>query len=360
MWEKIKGWINVRVGVSELVTSRLRDYRVPKDAGVASTLGFVALMSLVVQAVTGVLLMMHYVPESRQAFGSVQGLMSDVPYGWLFRSVHLVGSNVLIAVLFLHTIYVFSKGSFSRPREITWFTGALMFLLTLLFSATGNLLPWTQLSYWSTTVMTSIPSIIPVVGEGISNFFKGGEFVSGTTLTRFFALHVAFLPFIGLILVGLHVFLVYRIGFAPSGGRGSQADESFRTEEHPDGQQYFSGFFLKGMCMFMAAYAVVFFVIAFMPTLLMTESSIIEANPLLTPDVIRPQWYFLAPYQMIKLIPSEFLGINTQILFVLAFIFWPFFDAQAGGRPLTKRPYLLFFFIAALVLWVILTFSGGY
>jgi len=360
MWERIKSWFDVRIGFSALVTSRLREYRVPREAGVTSTLGFVALMALVVQAVTGVLLMMHYVPESQHAFDSVQGIMSGVPYGWLFRSVHLVGSNVLIAVLFLHIIYVFSKGSYSRPRDITWFTGALMFLLTLLFSTTGNLLPWNQLSYWSTTVATSIPTIIPVVGQSISDFLKGGEFVSGTTLTRFFALHVAFLPFIGLILVFLHVFLVYRIGFAPSKGQGSYTGESFSTEDHPDGQQYFPRFFLKGMFMFMAAYAVVFFVIAFMPTLVLTESGIMEANPLVTPEVIRPLWYFRAPYQVIKLIPSEFLGINLQVFFLLAFMFWPFLDAQAGGRPVSKRPLLFVFFLASMALWVTLTFWGGY
>lgn len=360
MWKTIKNWFNVRIGGSELVATRLREYKVPADSGVLSTLGLVALLSIILQAITGIVLMFHYVPQSDTAFSSVTNIMQNVPYGWLFRSLHLVGSNILLAVIIVHLLNVFLRGFYSRPREITWISGALALLITLMFSSTGNLLPWNQFSYWSTTVATSIPSVMPVVGDVISRFLKGGEFVSGTTLTRFFALHVALLPLLAILLVSVHVFVVYRIGLARSDNLKRGPIESFKAEDHSDGKPFYPGFLLKALSVFAFCSAIVVFIIAFFPTLLLKEMSLVEANPLLTPEIIRPQWYFLAPYQLIKTIPNEFVGINLQALFVLALVAWPFLDLGAEGKPVTQRPFAAVFFLGALVLWIALTIWGGY
>ncbi len=160
----LKNWLEVRIGLKELIRNQLTEYRVPRNINLFYTLGFVALSLFVLQVITGILLLIFYVPEPARAFKSVQRLMTTIPYGWLFRLMHVVGSNLLVAVVLVHMASVFFMNSYKKPRELTWITGGLLLLITMTFCLSGYLLAWSQLSYWATTIVTTIPTAFPYVG----------------------------------------------------------------------------------------------------------------------------------------------------------------------------------------------------
>jgi len=192
---------------------------------------------------------------------------------------------------------------------------------------------------------------------------KGSEQVSGITLNRFFAMHVMLLPLILAVLLSLHLFLVRRIGISsPPFGKSGEAKKSwteYRHESHPDGYPFFPDFVLKEMILTMFFCAVMFFVISFLPTLLLPEEANIPADPFKTPSHIKPEWYLLAPYQMLKIIPNKFLGISLQLVIVAVFILWPFLEKKEETN-IRKRPWLLWSSILALVLWIVFTVWGKY
>ena len=363
MFGRIRKWLEMRIGLDELVRTQLTEYMVPRNISIFYTLGFVALAAFISQIVTGFFLLIYYVPHSDYAFRSVQGIMSRVPYGWLFRQMHAVGSNLMVAVVFLHMLSVFFMGSYKKPREMTWVAGSLMLLTTLTFCLSGYLLPWSQLSYWATTIVTTIPTAFPLVGEFITRMLRGGETVSGTTLNRFFALHVTFLPLLLLSLIGIHLFLIRRIGVStpPFGMSGEEKSPwtEYRHEGHVGGHPFYPYFVQKELFAVCAYFALMFFILSVMPTLFLPEDANIPADPFRTPAHIKPEWYFLAPYQMLKIVPNKLLGISIQIILATVFILWPFFDTKEEENIL-KRPLLLTLFILSVLAWIALTVWGWY
>jgi ubiquinol-cytochrome c reductase cytochrome b subunit len=257
---------------------------------------------------------------------------------------------------------VFFMNSYKKPRELTWLTGATMLLITLTFCLSGYLLPWSQLSYWATTIVTNLPSALPYFGSFVVTCLQGGENVSGVTLGRFFALHVGVLPALLLLFMAAHLFLIRRIGVSsPPFGKGGEKKPwtAFRHEDHPGGYPFFPHFMLKETYMVMVFFALLFFVITFVPALFLPEDANIPADPLKTPMHIKPEWYFLAPYQMLKLVPNKFVGISLQIIMSLGFVLWPFLDVKKEDNML-KRRALFAFLVAAIVGWVVLTIWGKY
>jgi ubiquinol-cytochrome c reductase cytochrome b subunit len=362
MWKYIKNWIEVRIGLEELVRTHLTGYLVPKNINVFYTLGFVALAGFVVQVLTGFLLLIYYVPLPDHAFRSVQNIMVNVPYGWLFRLMHVVGSNLIVIAVGGHLLSVFFMNSYKKPRELTWFAGASMLLITLTFCLSGYLLPWSQLSYWATTIVSNLPSALPYLGAFAVTCLQGGQNVSGVTLGRFFALHVVVLPAFLLVLVSIHLFLVRRIGISspPFDREGEKRPwTAFRHEDHADGYPFFPHFVLKEAYMVMAFFALMFFIITFAPALFLPEDANVPADPYKTPAHIKPEWYFLAPYQMLKMVPNKFVGVSLQIIMTLAFLFWPFLDTKKENNML-KRRALFAVFITAFIGWVVLTIWGKY
>jgi len=358
MWKNIVKWIDIRIGLDDLVSTRLKNYLVPRDAGFFSTLGLVALVAFLVQVISGILLIMYYTPHPDHAFTSVQQIMNEVPFGWLFRELHVVGANLLVLLLFLHLTNVFYMGRYKRPRDITWFTGGIALFIILGFCVTGHLLPWNQMSYWSTTVITSFPTFIPGIGDKIAVFLRGGDYVSGVTLSRFFAFHVALLPTCIVVFITLHILLVRRMGFAPN-KTDYITKKEFSYELHTDGMPFYPDFFSKQMVMTSLFFAVVFFIMTFMPDTFLPVGAHVQADPLSTPLFIKPPFYFLPAYQILRFIPNEFLGISLVLIFCLLFLFWPFIDNNEE-RNILKRPILLSIFFGTLILWVVLTIMGGY
>ncbi len=364
MWGKIKHWIEVRIGLEELTDRHLRSYKTPKGASFLNTLGFVALIAFIVQVITGIMLLLYYVPHPDHAFQSVQTMTNEIPYGWLFRLIHNIGSNIIIGVIIIHMVHVFLRVSYKRPREVTWISGCLMLFLVLLTSITGQLLPWHQTGFWQTTVTSTIPAFLPIIGEGISSYMRGGEFVTGITLSRYFSFHVVILPVIISGLIGLHVLLVRRQGISTSAivepESSKTSHEDFYREAHLKGQPCFPHFSLKRLFMVMLYFSIIFFIMTFWPNLFLPPESNMPANPLMTPETIRPAWYFLAPYQLIKTIPNDLLGISLLVIFSVVLLFWPFFDAKEAERNISRRPMLLSLGLIVLALWAILTIWGMY
>lgn len=359
--KRIRNWLEVRVGLDELLRSNLTDYRVPSNINLFHTLGAVAVVGYLIQVITGICLLIYYIPHADHAFRSVQEIMTRVPYGWLFRQMHVVGSNLLIAAVFVHMVTIFLMGNYKRPRELTWISGGLLMVITLCFGFSGYLLPWTQLSYWATTVATSIPTAFPVVGDFVSRLLRGGSSVTGITLTRFFAVHVSLLPPLFVFLMVVHIALIRRIGLSATPfGRSDEEKRpltEFRKKLHPDGYPYYPYLLQKQALMGILYFVVMFLVISFAPTFFFPEEATVPADAFKTPESIRPEWYFLAPYQMLKIIPNKFLGISLQIILLAVFIFWPFLDTHKE-KNIFKRPVLRGVFIAIMIAMVILMWWG--
>jgi ubiquinol-cytochrome c reductase cytochrome b subunit len=291
MGQKLREWLEIRIGLDELIRSQLTEYRVPKNINIFYTLGMVAFTAFLFQVGTGILLLFYYVPADNDAFQSVQFIMNQVPYGWLFRLMHVVGSNLMVAVVLLHMGSVFFLGSYKKPRELTWLVGSLMLLTTLGFCLSGYLLPWSQLSFWATTVVTNIPTAFPLVGDLTCKILRGGDNVSGATLNRFFALHVAFLPAVLTSLFALHAFLVRRIGISapPLGSAKPEEWQEFHHDSHPDGPPFYPDFVSKEVLMTIIYLIVMFAIISFVPALFIPGDANTPADPLNTPDHIRPE-----------------------------------------------------------------------
>lgn len=212
MAARVLRWLDNRLGLTGIYRTVL-DRNVPK-VNWAFTLGSATLFLVVLQVVTGVFLTVYYVPHPDQAYESINYIMNDVAFGWLIRGLHHWGATLMVITVVLHMLRTFAYASYKYPREVTWITGVLLLLVTLGMGFTGYLLPWNQRAYWATTVGTSIAGTVPFVGPIIEQALRGGTDLTTLTLTRFFSAHIWMLPAALLGLVGVHVYLVIRLGIS--------------------------------------------------------------------------------------------------------------------------------------------------
>jgi ubiquinol-cytochrome c reductase cytochrome b subunit len=210
MVAKMMSWLDERLGLTQIYDTVL-DRKVPK-VSFWFTLGSLSLFLFILQAVTGIFLMIYYVPSPDTAYKSVEFIMNEVSFGWLIRGIHHWGASLMVITVFIHMLRTFFSGSYKFPREFTWTTGVILLLATLGMGFTGYLLPWNQRSYWATTVGTNIAGTVPLVGAFIMRVLRGGDDLSAVTLTRFFAVHVWFLPALIGAIIGTHVYMVIRLG----------------------------------------------------------------------------------------------------------------------------------------------------
>lgn len=363
-FKRIYDWVDVRLGARELVEKELTGYLLPRNINVWYSMGSILLFIFAMQVVTGILLLIYYVPDSEKAFSSVTAIMNDVPFGWLIRMCHAVGSNMMVLVLLFHMLSVLFMGSYKSPRELNWLSGFILFNLVMGISLTGYLLPWSQLSFWATTVATNSVGAIPVVGQYLVEFLRGGKLVGPPTLGRFFALHVAVIPLTIAALVGLHLFLLERIGVStpPFGLKETKnpwRGERFRYDDHPGGIPFFPNYALQDMTSIMVYLALFMAVVFFDPYLFFPKDAFIAANPYQTPAHIKPEWYFLANYQTLKIFPSEFLGLSVQGVAMTFLAMLPFIDRGGEKHPL-KRPLFMACAVGGILLWIGLSIWGHY
>jgi cytochrome b6 len=273
-----------------------------------------------VQVVTGILLLLYYRPSAEEAYESVQFLMAEVQFGWLMRSIHAWSANLMIFALFVHMLSVLLLRAYRPPREITWLSGMALFGLALGLGFTGYLLPWNTLALFATKVGTDIPGAVPVVGDFIRLVLRGGEDVTGATLTRFYGIHVAVLPALTTACLALHVYLVQRHGMSVPLG----VDGGSPVRKMP----FLPNFLLRDLIGWLVAVAVLVCLAAFFPTELGEK-----ADPFASaPASIRPEWYFMFMFQTLKLLPAHILGVEGETVGVLAF--------AAGGLLLALVPFL--------------------
>ena len=210
LWKKIFDWLDERLGLNDLYKATL-DRPEPKGNW-WNTLGSASLFLFVMQGLTGIFLTVYYTPSPDHAYDSIQFIMTGVQFGWLIRGIHHWGASLMVMVVFIHMLRVFATGSYKYPRELTWFIGVGLLILTLGMGFTGYLLPWNQKAFWATTVGTAIAGSVPWVGEFILAALRGGSELSALTLSRFFSAHIWILPALLVALIGVHIFLIVKHG----------------------------------------------------------------------------------------------------------------------------------------------------
>jgi ubiquinol-cytochrome c reductase cytochrome b subunit len=362
--KSIIDWIDVRVGIREIADKELTGYTLPRSINAWYSLGSVLLVAFGLQVLTGILLLIYYVPDADKAFKSVSFIMNDVPFGWLIRMIHAVGSNMMVLALLLHMLSVLFMGSYKRPREFNWLTGFMLFTMVQGISLTGYLLPWSQLSFWATTVATNSANAIPVIGPYLVEFLRGSKLVGPPTLGRFFALHVAVIPAGMAALIGAHLFFLKRTGvstppFGQEDSKNQWKGDRYRYEDHPDGIPFFPNYALEDLRSVLIYLALFMAVVYFNPYIFFPKDAFLPANPLVTPAHIKPEWYFLANYQTLKIFPNELIGLSIQGAAMTFLALLPFIDRGAERHPL-KRPLFLACAVGGILLWIGLSVWGHY
>lgn len=217
MTSKIVTWLDERLGLQGIYGT-VFDRKVPK-VNWWFTLGSASLFLFVIQVLTGIFLSVYYVPSPDHAYDSIQYIMTGVTFGWLIRGIHHWGATLMVIFVFIHMLRTFYYAAYKFPRELTWVTGVVLLLATLVMGFTGYLLPWNQKAYWATTVGTEIPGTIPVIGPLITNILRGGTELSAVTLARFYSVHIWFMPLVILLAIGIHMYLVIRLGISNIPGK---------------------------------------------------------------------------------------------------------------------------------------------
>ena len=306
MVARLKTWAEERLGWDDIAHLAEKKEVPIHQWTIFYYLGGMALFLFSVQVATGILLLLYYRPSSAEAFESVQYMMADVPFGWLIRSIHSWGANLFVGVVFLHMITVFFLKAYRPPREATWITGAVLLFLAMGFGFSGYLLPWNTLAYFATKVGTDVPAQVPVIGHLLSRILRGGSDVTGATLSRFYGIHVAILPAITTVLLGLHLYLVQR--------HGMSVPPSVERAGKPKTMRFLPDFLLRDMVGWLVAVALLAALAAFLPWELG-----VKADPFApAPAGIRPEWYFLWMFQALKYIPAKVAGIPGETLGVFA------------------------------------------
>jgi quinol-cytochrome oxidoreductase complex cytochrome b subunit len=319
----------------------------PRNLNYWWTFGGILSFMLAAQIATGVVLVMHYTPQASLAFASVEHIMRDVNYGWLFRYAHANGASMFFVALYIHMFRGMYYGSYKEPREVLWLLGVLIYLLTIATAFMGYVLPWGQMSFWGATVITSLFSAVPYVGDSIATWLWGGYAVDNATLNRFFSLHYL-LPFMIAGVVVLHIWALHVPGSNnPTGLEPKTAKDTLPF--HP----YFTvkdGFALVCFLIFFSWF------IFYVPNYLNHADNYIEANPLQTPAHIVPEWYYLPFYAILRSIPSKLGGTIAMFAAVLIFAFLPWLDSSriksAVYRPLYKIAFWAFVVCAVLLGYV--------
>ncbi len=333
---RILTWLDERFGAGS-VEQFLRHKTVPLHRHtIWYYFGGMTLFLFVIQVLTGILLLLYYRPTPNDAFESVQYVMTRVRFGWLIRSVHSWSANLMILTAFVHMFSVYFLKAYRKPREVTWVTGMLLLVIVLGFGFTGYLLPWNTLAFFATKVGTQMAGSVPLMGKWLLVFLRGGEEVTGATLTRFFGFHVAVLPGLATLLLALHLLLVQRLGMSvpPSvEQRIAEGRQPART------MPFFPNFLLRDIIGWYAALGVLGALAAIFPWELGTK-----ADPYApAPAGIRPEWYFLFMFQTLKLLPARIFFLEGEfaglLVFGVAAAVWvavPFIDRKAGFGRTTR------------------------
>jgi len=343
-------WLRARFQIDELI-SFMKKKDVPvHNHFVWYYFGGITLFLFIVQVMTGILLLLYYKPGADSAFESVQFLVTKVNYGWLIRSIHSWSANLMIFSAFVHLFSNFFTRSYRKPRELTWISGMILFVLSLGFGFSGYLLPWNELAFFATKVGTDIAGALPVIGRPLLVFLRGGDEVTGGTLSRFFGFHVAVLPGIFTVFLAMHLALIQFQGMsAPLHLEGKQMKR----------MPFFPDFALRDLLLWVVVLNVVALLAVFFPWELG-----VKADPFASaPAGIKPEWYFMFMFQSLKFLPANILFLEGELVGIMGFgiaglalFLWPFIDRKSSrGERWVLVPILG---VLALIFIIVMTILG--
>ena len=319
-------WINQRFPLNKVWREHLSEYYVPKNLNVWYFFGSFALFVFVNQILTGIWLTMAYNPTASGAFASVELYMRDVSWGWLIRYLHSTGASAFFIVIYLHIFRCLIYGSYKRPRELLWMFGVFIYLTLVAEAFMGYLLPWGQMSYWGAQVITSLFGSIPYVGTGLLEWIRGDYVVSGVTLNRFFAFHVIAIPLLLIALVFFHIVALHKVGSNNPDGIEikENKDENGTPRDGIPFHPYYTVKDLTGLVVFLILFLGVVFFAPEMGGYFLEHDNFTPANPMITPEHIKPVWYFTPFYAILRAIPNKLLGVVAMgaAVFILFFIPW--------------------------------------
>lgn len=323
---KCTDWVLDRFPLTKLWNEHMAHYYAPKNFNFWYFFGSLALLVLVIQIITGILLTMNYKPDAELAFDSVEYIMREVKWGWLIRYMHSTGASAFFIVVYLHMFRGLVYGSFKKPRELIWIFGMLIYVCLMAEAFMGYLLPWGQMSFWGAQVIISLFSAIPVVGDELALWIRGDYVIGDATLNRFFAFHVIAVPLVLLLLVFLHIVALHEVGSNnPDGIEIKEAKDPWGKPVdgipfHP----YYTVKDIVGVAVFIFFFAAIIFYMPELGGYFLENDNFIPADPLKTPEHIAPLWYFTPFYAILRAVPDKFAGVMAMggAIFVLFLLPW--------------------------------------
>jgi len=365
-------WLHERLPVVSLLYDTLF-IPTPKNLNWMWIWGIVLAFALVMQIVTGIVLAMHYTPESSMAFNSVEHIMRDVNGGWALRYIHSNGASLFFLAVYLHIFRGLYYGSYKSPREVTWIIGMLIYLVMMATGFLGYVLPWGQMSFWGATVITGFFGAIPGIGATIQTWLLGGPAVDNDTLNRFFSLHYL-LPFVLVALVVVHIWAFHTTG--NSNPSGVEVRRGSKEEVKKDTLPFWPYFVVKDLFALGVVLIVFFTVVFFMPNYAGSPDNYIVANPLSTPAGIEPEWYYLPFYAILRaftqdvwaveltsfltggIIDAKFFGVLAMFGSIVVMVFVPWLDTSSV-RSGKYRPSFKWWFWLLVLDFVVLAWAGS-
>ncbi len=365
-------WLEKRLPILGLLHSTLT-IPTPKNLNWMWIWGIVLTFCLALQIITGIVLVMHYTPDTNYAFASVEHIMRDVNGGWALRYIHMNGASLFFVAVYLHIFRGLFYGSYKEPREVTWIIGMLIYLLMMATAFMGYVLPWGQMSFWGATVITGLFGAIPGVGPTLQTWLLGGPAVDNYTLTRFFSLHYL-LPFVIAGLVILHIWAFHTTG--NNNPTGVEVRRTSKKEAEADTLPFWPYFVIKDLFALVLILAIFAAVVAFMPNYLGHPDNYIEANPLSTPAHIVPEWYFLPFYAILRaftdevwivmftgfitggIVDAKFFGVLAMFGAIVVMALAPWLDTS-NVRSGRYRPQFKIWFYILIVDFIVLMWAGA-
>ncbi len=306
---RLMNWVDNRFPASKLYKEHMSEYYAPKNFNFWYVFGSLALLVLVIQIVTGIFLTMHYKPDAALAFGSVEYIMRDVPWGWLIRYMHSTGASAFFVVVYLHMFRGLLYGSYRKPRELIWIFGCAIFLALMAEAFMGYLLPWGQMSYWGAQVIVNLFAAIPFIGPDLALLIRGDYVVGDATLNRFFAFHVIAVPLVLLGLVVAHLIALHEVGSNNPDGVEIKAkkDAAGKPLDGIPFHPYYTVHDIFAVSVFLMIFSAIIFFAPEAGGYFLEYNNFIPADPLKTPLHIAPVWYFTPYYSMLRAITSEMM-----------------------------------------------------
>ena len=320
-------WFNDRLPIVNTFERHLSKHPVPKKVNFWYLFGALASVVLIIQIISGIWLMMPYQNTEEGAFSSIEFIMRDVDYGWVIRYMHTTGASMFFAVVYLHMFRGLLYGSYKKPRELVWIFGMTIYLVMMAEGFLGYVLPYGQMSYWGAQVIISLFGAIPYIGESLEVWVRGDYYISGSTVSRFFALHVVALPLMLIALVFTHLVALHEVG--AGNPEGIDIEEHLDEDGVPlDSVPFFPYKVLNalvGIGVFMTVFSIIMFFFPEAGGYFIEKANFEEANPLSTPEHIAPVWYYSPYYAMLRAVPDKLGGLIVMagaiaILFVVPWL----------------------------------------